>query len=67
MAESLINPFGLDADDFDIADMIERNMQVCLYLNYILRRKNSVYGSRKFLFANGMQLNSTKLRTNDKF
>ncbi|KAM3171603.1 hypothetical protein ACTXT7_016289, partial [Hymenolepis weldensis] len=32
VAESLINPLGQDEDDFDIYDMIERNMQISYHI-----------------------------------
>lgn len=46
VAESLINPFGEDDDDFEVNWLIDRDVQVLFYLFISITRpqRNSVVG-----------------------
>ncbi|VDK38354.1 unnamed protein product [Taenia asiatica] len=76
VAESLINPFGEDQDDFDIDEIIERNLQVVIEQpeshrqNYMAEasRRASILGNELFLGSlTNVNINARRRRMSSIF
>ena len=51
VAESLVNPFGEDDDDFETNWLIDRNLQVCaqMFSFTVIQLNNCSFVSNRFL------------------